>query len=105
MEVFNALYVSNALQSASSWTSTVTIMAVDLGHFWLSGYFKRRESALEKIIPPNHPAAKENFTEVALKMIAMKHEEGTRPNEKGGCTDTPNETPVDMLTSSWNEKA
>ncbi|KAF1791698.1 hypothetical protein GQ600_26906 [Phytophthora cactorum] len=38
VEVFNALYISNALQVASTQASTVTIMAVDLLHFWLSMY-------------------------------------------------------------------
>ncbi|EEY59792.1 uncharacterized protein PITG_12921 [Phytophthora infestans T30-4] len=36
VEVYNALYVSNVLQTASSWTSTATIIAVDLLQFWVS---------------------------------------------------------------------
>lgn len=36
IEIFNALYISSALQSSSSWTSTVTVMALDVVSFWAS---------------------------------------------------------------------
>ncbi|KAE9055224.1 hypothetical protein PF010_g32228, partial [Phytophthora fragariae] len=36
VEVYNALYVSNVLQTASSWASMAAVIVVDLVQFWVS---------------------------------------------------------------------
>ncbi|RLN50965.1 hypothetical protein BBJ29_005681 [Phytophthora kernoviae] len=36
VEVFNALYVSNAVQNSSSLDTTVALMVIDVVHFWIS---------------------------------------------------------------------
>ncbi|KAG3240331.1 hypothetical protein PI124_g14767 [Phytophthora idaei] len=65
VEVFNALYISNALQVASTQASTVTIMAVDLLHFWLSMYdvveILKQVKVLTNKIPEGNPIGKDNF--------------------------------------------
>ncbi|KAF4150660.1 hypothetical protein GN958_ATG00190 [Phytophthora infestans] len=76
VEVFNALYIANALQVASTQASTVTIMTVDLLHFWISMYdvielLKRVKRLMDKI-PKGHPAGKENFVQIAMRLIALE---------------------------------
>ncbi|KAJ8571732.1 hypothetical protein ON010_g5100 [Phytophthora cinnamomi] len=74
VEVFNALYVSNALQSASSWALTITIMVVDVVHFWLSMQdvlsVLKEVTVLMASIPSTHSLAKENFLQVAMRILA-----------------------------------
>ncbi|RLN38105.1 hypothetical protein BBJ28_00017444 [Nothophytophthora sp. Chile5] len=76
VEVFNALYVSNALQNASSLSATGAIMAVDLLQFWLSmldvmEVLKDVKQLMTKI-PHGHPVASENFLQLALRMVAVE---------------------------------
>ncbi|EGZ08788.1 hypothetical protein PHYSODRAFT_339222 [Phytophthora sojae] len=75
VEVFNALYISNTLQSASSWTLTVTIMVVDVVHFWFSMHdilaVLKEVKVLMAKIPQDHPLAKENFLQVAMRILAL----------------------------------
>ncbi|RLN14199.1 hypothetical protein BBJ28_00004776 [Nothophytophthora sp. Chile5] len=76
VEVFNALYVSNALQNASSLTATAAIMAVDLLQFWLSmldvmEVLKGVKQLMAKI-PHGHPVGSESFLQLALRMVAIE---------------------------------
>ncbi|KAG7399767.1 hypothetical protein PHYBOEH_007930 [Phytophthora boehmeriae] len=87
VEVFNALYVSNALQSASSWTLTATIMMIDVVHFCVSmndvlEIFKEMKVLMAKI-PRDHSLAKENFLQVALRVVAVDSETNNE-QELGG---------------------
>ncbi|KAF4317731.1 hypothetical protein BBO99_00007810 [Phytophthora kernoviae] len=82
VEVFNALYVSSALQSASSWTLTATIMVIDVVHFWVSmrdvmEIFNEMKMLMANI-PQDHPIAKENFLQVVLRVLAVESE----PNDE-----------------------
>ncbi|EGZ10643.1 hypothetical protein PHYSODRAFT_317784 [Phytophthora sojae] len=76
VEVYNALYVSSVLQTASSWASTAAVMVVDLVQFWVSmiDIIKVFEglSALMAKIPCDHPLAKENFVQLAVRLMAME---------------------------------
>ncbi|KAG2806092.1 hypothetical protein PC116_g9829 [Phytophthora cactorum] len=76
VEVFNALYISNALQVASTQASTVTIMAVDLLHFWLSMYdvveILKQVKVLMNKIPEENPIGKENFLQVAMRLLDLE---------------------------------
>ncbi|KAE8997360.1 hypothetical protein PF005_g16585 [Phytophthora fragariae] len=75
-EVFNALYVSNALHSSSSWRTTATIMAIDFVHFWLS--MLDAVAVLDEVkvlmakIPQGHPIAKETFVHVAMRLVEIE---------------------------------
>ncbi|KAE8997357.1 hypothetical protein PF011_g15524, partial [Phytophthora fragariae] len=77
VEVFNALYVSNALHNSSSWKTTATIMAIDFTHFWLS--MLDVVEALDEVkvlidkIPQGHPIAKENFVHVAMRLVETEY--------------------------------
>ncbi|KUF84982.1 hypothetical protein AM587_10009573 [Phytophthora nicotianae] len=76
VEVFNALYVSSAVQHSSSLGTTVALMLIDVIHFWFS--MRGTTAVLKKVkelmakIPPHHPIAKENFVEVALRILAIQ---------------------------------
>ncbi|GMF41355.1 unnamed protein product [Phytophthora fragariaefolia] len=76
VEVFNALYVSNALHNSSSWKTTAMIMAIDFAHFWLSMLdvveILTEVKALMAKIPRDHPIAKENFVHVALLLMEIE---------------------------------
>lgn len=76
VEVFNALYISNALQVASTQASTITIMAVDLIHLWLSIYdvvsILKEVKVLMAKIPEGHPHAKENFVQLAMHLLDIE---------------------------------
>ncbi|GMF21538.1 unnamed protein product [Phytophthora lilii] len=72
VEVYNALYVSNVLQTATSWASTGAIMVVDLLQFWVSmidivGILDEMNILMAKI-PQNHPLANKTFVQVAILM-------------------------------------
>ncbi|KAL3664873.1 hypothetical protein V7S43_010051 [Phytophthora oleae] len=73
VEVFNALYISNALEVASTQASTVTIMAVDLLHFWVSMSDVLKTIKTVKVlmakIPEGHPIAAENFVQIAMRLL------------------------------------
>ncbi|GMF41347.1 unnamed protein product [Phytophthora fragariaefolia] len=73
VEVFNALYVSNALHNSSSWKTTAMIMVIDFAHFWLSMLdvveVLNEVKALMAKIPRDHPVAKENFVHIALLLM------------------------------------
>ncbi|KAJ8554675.1 hypothetical protein ON010_g9808 [Phytophthora cinnamomi] len=74
VEFFNSLYISNALQCTSTWTSTATVMACDLAGFLLSMVdiveaFSEIRKLMEKI-PRHHPLANENFVQVLLRILA-----------------------------------
>ncbi|GMF58559.1 unnamed protein product [Phytophthora fragariaefolia] len=76
IEVFNALYVSAAVQKSTSLGTTITLMLIDVLHFWFS--MKGTLDVLKKVknlmakIPPHHPVAQENFVEVALRLLAIE---------------------------------
>ncbi|EGZ29675.1 hypothetical protein PHYSODRAFT_323167 [Phytophthora sojae] len=76
VEVFNALYISNALQVASTQASTITIMAVDFLHFGLSMYdvleILHDVKALMAKIPEDHPHAKDNFVQLAIHLLEIE---------------------------------
>eukprot|EP00644_Phytophthora_capsici_P011310 jgi/Phyca11/110664/e_gw1.18.459.1 len=76
VEVFNALYVSSAVQNSSSLGTTVALMLIDIFHFWFSmrgtiGVLRNVKELMAKI-PSSHPIAKENFVEVALRLLAIQ---------------------------------
>ncbi|ETP28866.1 hypothetical protein F442_21900 [Phytophthora nicotianae P10297] len=81
VEVYNALYVSNVLQTATSWASTATIMAVDLLQFWVSMIdmvkLLKEVNLLMRKIPPDHPCAKENFVQVAVRLLNTEQHQNT----------------------------
>ncbi|POM67899.1 Hypothetical protein PHPALM_16010 [Phytophthora palmivora] len=76
VEVFNALYVSNALHNSSSWKTTATIMVIDFLHFWLSMFdvveALNGVKILMKKIPHNHPISKENFVQIAMRLVELE---------------------------------
>ncbi|KAK1946754.1 hypothetical protein P3T76_002306 [Phytophthora citrophthora] len=76
VEVFNALYVSNALHYASSLKTTATIMAIDFLHFWVSMFdvveALNEVKILMKKIPRGHPVAKENFVQIAMRILDVQ---------------------------------
>ncbi|KAJ8575291.1 hypothetical protein ON010_g3920 [Phytophthora cinnamomi] len=76
VEVFNALYVSNALHNSSSWKTTAMIMTIDFVHFWLSMLdvveILDEVKALMAKIPRDHQFAKENFVHVAMRLIEIE---------------------------------
>ncbi|EGZ10642.1 hypothetical protein PHYSODRAFT_519222 [Phytophthora sojae] len=76
VEVYNALYVSNVLQTASSWASTAAVMVVDLVQFWVSmldivEIFKDVNALMAKI-PRDHPLATESFVQVAAHLMTAE---------------------------------
>lgn len=76
VEVFNALYVSAAVQKSTSLGTTVTLMLIDVLHFWFSmrgtlGVLRKVKALMTKI-PPHHPAAAHNFVEIALRLLAIE---------------------------------
>ncbi|KAG6587030.1 uncharacterized protein IUM83_03034 [Phytophthora cinnamomi] len=76
VEVYNALYVSNVLQTASSWASTAAVMVVDLVQFWVSmvdivEIFESVNVLMAKI-PRDHPLAQENFVQVAIRLLFIR---------------------------------
>ncbi|GMF46251.1 unnamed protein product [Phytophthora fragariaefolia] len=76
VEVFNALYVSNALQLTSSWALTGMVTAIDLMLFCLSTLdvitVLKDVTFLMNKIPPGHPMAKESFLQIAMRIIAVE---------------------------------
>ncbi|KAL3664856.1 hypothetical protein V7S43_010034 [Phytophthora oleae] len=76
VEVFNALYVSSAVQHSSSLGTTAALMLIDVFHFWFSmrgtiGALKNVKELMAKI-PCSHPVAKEHFVEVALRLLEIQ---------------------------------
>ncbi|GMF21519.1 unnamed protein product [Phytophthora lilii] len=76
VEVFNALYVSSAVQSSSSLGTTIALMLIDVLHFWFSMHgtvamLKKVQRLMSKI-PGNHPVTNENFVEVALRLLEIE---------------------------------
>ncbi|ETO59631.1 hypothetical protein F444_22053 [Phytophthora nicotianae P1976] len=73
VDVFNALYIANALQVASTQASTVTIMVVDLLHFWVSMFdvveVLSKVKVLMAKIPEGHPIGRENFLQIAMRLL------------------------------------
>ncbi|KAF4039444.1 hypothetical protein GN244_ATG08275 [Phytophthora infestans] len=98
VEVYNALYVSNVLQTGTSWTSTATIMAVDLLQFWVSMIdivkLLDEVNSLMRKIPPEHPSAKENFVQIAVRLLNIdQHQHCIAPamaGERKSSTDVAN---------------
>ncbi|KAE9142995.1 hypothetical protein PF005_g15185 [Phytophthora fragariae] len=76
VEVFNALYISNALQVASTQASTITIMAVDFLHFGISMYdileILREVKVLMATFPDGHPHANDNFVQLAMHLLDIE---------------------------------
>ncbi|KAJ8530388.1 hypothetical protein ON010_g14524 [Phytophthora cinnamomi] len=73
VEIFNALYISSALQSSTSWTSTVTIMVLDVVGLWVSmvditEVLKGMRELMDRI-PQDHPLAGENFIQLSLRIL------------------------------------
>jgi hypothetical protein len=76
IEVFNALYVSCAVQNSTSPATTAALMLVDVLHFWFSmtgtmGVLEEVKTLMEKI-PSDHPCAGESFVELAIRMLAIQ---------------------------------
>ncbi|EGZ08799.1 hypothetical protein PHYSODRAFT_318716 [Phytophthora sojae] len=76
VEVFNALYVSSALQSASSWALTVTIMVIDIVRFLFSMRdilaVRKEVKVLMAKIPQDHPLAKQNFLQTINRLFETR---------------------------------
>ncbi|GMF37919.1 unnamed protein product [Phytophthora lilii] len=112
VEVFNALYVSNAFQNASSWTSTARIMVVDIVHFWLSMLdvvdIINDVKALMVKTPVDHPDARENFMQLALKKITINEKIDGTNSRRGDDDGIAKLAPAELLanfTSTWHDKA
>ncbi|KAG3100636.1 hypothetical protein PI125_g14682 [Phytophthora idaei] len=73
VEVFNALYISNALHNSSSWKTKATITALDFLHFWVSMFDVIEALNEVKIlmakIPRTHPIAQESFVQIAARLL------------------------------------
>ncbi|GMF39256.1 unnamed protein product [Phytophthora fragariaefolia] len=100
VEVYNALYISNVLQTASSWRSTGAVMAVDLVQFWVSmidivKLFDGVDTLMAKI-PHDHPLANENFVQVAICLITME----TQSNDSGDPNKTAEVLPMRKIKQS-----
>ncbi|GMF21535.1 unnamed protein product [Phytophthora lilii] len=105
VEVFNALYISNALQVTSTQASTVTIMVVDLLHFWLSMYdvmgILSKVKVLMAKIPKNNAVAKENFVQIAMRLLDIETQQMTRTMSHFADASNPNwRTHVEEWVSS-----
>ncbi|GMF59854.1 unnamed protein product [Phytophthora fragariaefolia] len=79
VEVFNALYVSCAVQNSTSPATTIAIMLVDVLHFWLSmtgtlGIVSEANNLMAKI-PRDHPQADASLVDIALQVLAMDDQE------------------------------
>ncbi|ETP00710.1 hypothetical protein F441_21934 [Phytophthora nicotianae CJ01A1] len=76
VEVFNALYVSNALHNSSSWKTTAAIMTIDFLHFWMSMFDVIEALNEVKIlmakIPRSHPIAQESFVQIAMRILDIE---------------------------------
>lgn len=75
VEVFNALYVSNAVQLTPSWSLTGTVMILDVALFFSSlldivALLKDVNILMNKI-PPGHPMANDNFLQIAMRILAI----------------------------------
>ncbi|KAG6587165.1 uncharacterized protein IUM83_03035 [Phytophthora cinnamomi] len=97
VEVYNALYVSNVLQTASSWASTAAVMVVDLVQFWVSmvdivEIFESVNVLMAKI-SRDHPLAQENFVQVAAWLMADQEQE-----KAGSELDEANDSDLDLST-------
>ncbi|ETK71296.1 hypothetical protein L915_21441 [Phytophthora nicotianae] len=107
VEVYNALYVSNVLQTATSWASTATIMAVDLLQFWVSMIdmvkLLKEVNLLMRKIPPDHPCAKENFVQVAVRLLNTEQHQNTI-GSTAGTMYTEKKMPMDVAGSK-NERS
>ncbi|GMF38365.1 unnamed protein product [Phytophthora fragariaefolia] len=73
VEIVNSFYVSSALQSTSSWTTTITVMVSDLAGFWLSmvdvaKVFNEINVLMGKI-PQNHPLATEKKIQMVTRIL------------------------------------
>ncbi|KAE8969065.1 hypothetical protein PR003_g28561 [Phytophthora rubi] len=94
VEVFNALYISNALQVASTQASTITIMAVDMLHLGLSMYdvikILHKVKVLMKKIPDGHPHAKDNFVQLAMHLLEIETRHMSRTMSHFADTSHPN---------------
>ncbi|KAJ8571779.1 hypothetical protein ON010_g5053 [Phytophthora cinnamomi] len=80
VEVFNALYISNALRLTSSWSLTGTVMILDLVLFFSSmldvATLLKDVKLLMNKIPPEHPMASENFLQVAMRILNVNGSSG-----------------------------
>ncbi|GMF21540.1 unnamed protein product [Phytophthora lilii] len=107
VEVVNALYVSNALQSASSWILTALVMGIDLAQFWLSMLdvlaTLNDVKVLMAKIPGGHPLTQENFLQLAIRILAV--DEGSTGHKRKQHQEdsvnilTNNETPIERFAS------
>ncbi|KAL3664876.1 hypothetical protein V7S43_010054 [Phytophthora oleae] len=93
VEVYNALYVSSVLQAAQSWMSTAAIMIVDILQFWvsMSDIVKLLDdvNALMAKIPRNHPIAKENFVQVAVRLMIIEQPAENQKNVQDSSAGVP----------------
>ncbi|GMF21889.1 unnamed protein product [Phytophthora fragariaefolia] len=107
VEVYNALYVSNVLQTASTWASTGAVMAIDLAQFWVSmlDIFEifRDINALMSKIPHDHPMTKENFVQVAVYLMAIESQTNAQ-SEKNSDSDAWSAKPTPKTTQTNGEK-
>lgn len=76
VEVFNALYVSCAVQNSTSPATTIALMLVDVLHFWFCmtgtmGIARQAKDLMAKI-PPDHPQASAGFVEIALQLLEIE---------------------------------
>ncbi|EGZ10561.1 hypothetical protein PHYSODRAFT_519377 [Phytophthora sojae] len=76
VEVFSALYVSNALSSSSSWMGTAMIMTLDAVVVVQSTRDIMEVLSDVKLLmaknPQTHPVAKENFVHIAVRLMAIE---------------------------------
>jgi hypothetical protein len=98
VEVYNALYVSNVLQTSPSMTSTAAIMIVDLLQFWVSMIdiikILDEVNILMAKIPRSHPLAKD-IEEAPLRQV----------KQDVSSSETPKTTAASIKVSSRSKEA
>ncbi|KAJ8520825.1 hypothetical protein ON010_g17895 [Phytophthora cinnamomi] len=79
VELFNALYSSSVLQGASSWKTIVIIMGTDIVQFGLAMFDMMKlldeVKLLMRRIPREHPLSKENFVQIAERLVNVEAKE------------------------------
>ncbi|GMF40093.1 unnamed protein product [Phytophthora fragariaefolia] len=72
VEIFSAVYASNALQSVSSWKTTLLVVLTDHLQFWVAmldiAKLLNELKLLMSKIPRSHPMARENFVQIAERL-------------------------------------
>lgn len=77
VEIFGVLYTSSVLESTSSWYTIALIMGTDALQFGLALFDTMRllneVRVLMKKIPHTHPIAKENFVQIAERLMNIEY--------------------------------